>query len=106
MDPKESVVNRYLQSWDVSKVFVQDACVYPQNPGYNPTDTVGALAYWTAQAIHEQYHFFAEDHDRLDRLLRHSITEAGTIDRRVYAEFRAGLLKHISMEEKVLLPAA
>ena len=52
------------------------------------------------------YRFFAEDHDRLDRLLQHSITEAGTIDRGVYAEFRAGLLKHISMEEKILLPAA
>ena len=52
------------------------------------------------------YRFFAEDHDRLDGLLRRSITEAGAIDRGVYAEFRAGLLKHISMEEKVLLPAA
>jgi hypothetical protein len=52
------------------------------------------------------YRFFAEDHDRLDGLLQHSITKAGTIDRGVYAEFRAGLLKHISMEEKVLLPAA
>jgi hypothetical protein len=52
------------------------------------------------------YRFFAEDHDRLDGLLRRSITEAGTINRGAYAEFRAGLLKHISMEEKVLLPAA
>ena len=52
------------------------------------------------------YRFFAEDHDRLDGLLRRSISEAGAIDRGAYAEFRAGLLKHISMEEKVLLPAA
>jgi hypothetical protein len=52
------------------------------------------------------YRFFAEDHDRLDGLLRRSITEAGAIDRGVYAEFRTGLLKHISLEEKVLLPAA
>jgi hypothetical protein len=52
---KMSVVNRYLQSWEVSNVFVQGACIYPQNPGYNPTDTVGTLAYWTAQAIREQY---------------------------------------------------
>jgi hypothetical protein len=52
------------------------------------------------------YRFFAEDHDRLDGLLRRSITEAGAIDRGAYAEFRAGLLKHISLEEKVLLPAA
>ena len=54
-DPQTSVVNRYLQSWDVSNVFVQGACAYPQNPGYNPTGTVGALAYWSAQAIREQY---------------------------------------------------
>ena len=51
------------------------------------------------------YRFFAEDHDRLDGLLRRSITESGAIDRDAYAEFRAGLLKHISMEEKILLPA-
>jgi hypothetical protein len=31
---------------------------------------------------------------------------ASTIDRAAYAEFRAGLLKHISLEEKTLLPAA
>jgi hypothetical protein len=52
------------------------------------------------------YRFFAEDHDRLDGLLRQSITEAGEIDQGAYAEFRAGLLKHISMEERILLPAA
>ena len=54
-DPKTSTVNRYLQSWDVSNVFVQGACAFPQNPGYNPTGTVGALVYWTAQAIRKQY---------------------------------------------------
>jgi gluconate 2-dehydrogenase alpha chain len=54
-DLQTSVVNRYLQSWEVSNVFVQGACVYPQNPGYNSTDTVGALTYWTAKAIREQY---------------------------------------------------
>jgi gluconate 2-dehydrogenase alpha chain len=31
------------------------ASVFPQNHGYNPTDTVGALAYWTADAIRERY---------------------------------------------------
>jgi hypothetical protein len=34
------------------------------------------------------------------------MTEASTIDRAAYAEFRARLLKHISLEEKILLPAA
>jgi gluconate 2-dehydrogenase alpha chain len=54
-NPKTSAVNRYLQSWDVPNVFVQGASAFPQNPGYNPTGTVGALAYWSAKAIREQY---------------------------------------------------
>lgn len=54
-DPKASVVNRHLQSWDVPNVFVLGASVFPQNAGYNPTGTVGALAYWTADAIVNQY---------------------------------------------------
>jgi len=52
------------------------------------------------------YRFLAEDHARLDGLLQRSMTEAGTINGAAYAEFRAGLLTHISMEEKILLPAA
>jgi gluconate 2-dehydrogenase alpha chain len=54
-DPKTSAVNRYLQSWDVPNVFVMGASVFPQNAGYNPTGTVGALTYWAAKAIREQY---------------------------------------------------
>ena len=55
-DPATSVVNRYCQSWDVHNVFVPGgASVFPQNHGYNPTDTVGALAYWTADAIKGRY---------------------------------------------------
>lgn len=51
--------------------------------------------------------FLAGDHERLDSLLRRAMTTAGgTIDRAAYAGFRAGLLKHISLEEKILLPAA
>ena len=51
-----SVLNRYCQSWDVHNVFVPGgASVFPQNHGYNPTDTVGALAYWTADAIKNRY---------------------------------------------------
>ena len=53
--PKTSAVNRYLQSWDVSNVFVTGATAFPQNAGYNPTGTVGALAYWSANAIRTQY---------------------------------------------------
>ena len=35
-------------------LFVMGATAFPQNPGYNPTDTVGALAYWAADAIVNQ----------------------------------------------------
>jgi gluconate 2-dehydrogenase alpha chain len=54
-DPSTSVVNRYLQSWDVNNVFVIGASNFPQNASYNPTDTVGALAYWSADAIVKRY---------------------------------------------------
>jgi len=54
-DRKTSALNRYLQSWDVPNLFVTGASAFPQNAGYNPTGTVGALAYWAAKAIREQY---------------------------------------------------
>jgi len=54
-DPRTSVVNSYLQSWDVPNLFVVGSCAFPQNAGYNPTGTVGALAYWAANAIRTQY---------------------------------------------------
>ncbi len=54
-DPKASALNRYLQSWDVSNLFVLGATAYPQQAGYNPTNTVGALAFWAAEAIRTQY---------------------------------------------------
>jgi gluconate 2-dehydrogenase alpha chain len=54
-DPHTSVVNRYLQCWDVPNVFVMGSSVFPQNAGYNPTGTVGALAYWAADAIRHTY---------------------------------------------------
>jgi gluconate 2-dehydrogenase alpha chain len=55
VDPKTSVLNRYLQSWDVPNLFVTGASAFPQNAGYNPTGTVAALAYWSAAAIRNQY---------------------------------------------------
>jgi gluconate 2-dehydrogenase alpha chain len=54
-NPSNSALNRYLQSWDVPNLFVQGATAFPQNAGYNPTGTVGALAYWSAAAIRSQY---------------------------------------------------
>jgi hypothetical protein len=57
-------------------------------------------------------HFMVEDHVRLDRLLAASESTLtpdgarGAIDSFVYAQFRRDLLRHIAMEEKVLLPYA
>lgn len=52
------------------------------------------------------YGFLAGDHARLDALLRRAADDPVRIDAVAYAAFRAGLLKHIGMEEKILLPAA
>jgi gluconate 2-dehydrogenase alpha chain len=54
-NPQTSVVNRYLQSWDVSNVFVIGASNYPQNASWNPTGTLGALTYWAIDAIKNKY---------------------------------------------------
>ncbi len=53
--PQDGVVNRYTQHWDVPNLFVSGACLFPQNAGYNPTGTVGALTYWALDAIKNQY---------------------------------------------------
>ncbi len=50
-DPATSVVNNYLQMWDAPNVFVVGACNFPQNAGFNPTGTVGALSYRAAEGI-------------------------------------------------------
>ena len=54
-DPGSSALNTYLQSWDVPNLFVTGMSSFPQNAGYNPTNTVGALAFRTAEAIRTQY---------------------------------------------------
>jgi len=53
--PGDSVVNKFLQSWDVSNVFSLGAGAFPQNAGYNPTGTVAALTYHAARAITTRY---------------------------------------------------
>lgn len=53
--PDNSVINKYLQSWDVHNLFIMGASAFPQNWAYNPTGMVGALAYWSAAAIRERY---------------------------------------------------
>lgn len=46
--------------------------------------------------------FFEADHRRLNELLPRAIGEPDRIDMAVFGEFRALLLKHIGMEEKIL----
>lgn len=48
----------------------------------------------------------AADHTRLDGLLERAAAAPPRIDAASYDAFRRGLLKHIAMEEKILLPAA
>jgi gluconate 2-dehydrogenase alpha chain len=54
-NPSTSAVNKYLQSWDCHNLFVVGANVFAHNCSYNPTGPVGALAYWTADAIKKNY---------------------------------------------------
>jgi Hemerythrin HHE cation binding domain len=50
--------------------------------------------------------FLASDHARLDSLLERAGECRSVEELAAYDQFRRGLLRHISMEEKVLLPAA
>ena len=49
--------------------------------------------------------FMAAEHVRLDELLAQA-SACTAIDTKAYEGFRKGLLRHISLEEKILLPAA
>lgn len=50
-DPGTSVVNNFLQHWDAENLFVIGAGNFAHNGGYNPTGTVGALAYRCAEGV-------------------------------------------------------
>jgi hypothetical protein len=52
------------------------------------------------------HRFFAADHGRLDALLRRSIAVPGRVDLEPFGAFRAGILRHIGMEEKYLFVIA
>ncbi|WP_341486074.1 GMC family oxidoreductase [Thioclava sp. GXIMD4215] len=55
LDPATSVLNRYQQHWDAHNLFVLGASSYPNNGGYNPTETLSALTLWTARHIINDY---------------------------------------------------
>lgn len=46
------------------------------------------------------------DHRQLDELLARCVDSSGTINREAYDALRAGLLRHIGIEEKILLREA
>ena len=50
--------------------------------------------------------FLADDHARLDALLKASVANPQHFDIEAFEKFRAGLLRHIGIEEKLLLPYA
>jgi gluconate 2-dehydrogenase alpha chain len=54
-DPKNSVVNKYGQTWDVPNLFVIGSSSFPTMSGFNPTLTIQALAYMSADAIVNRY---------------------------------------------------
>jgi gluconate 2-dehydrogenase alpha chain len=55
-DPKDSVVNKYGQTWDHSNLFLIGSSTFPtMGTGFNPTLTIQALAYMTADAIVNRY---------------------------------------------------
>ncbi|WP_304827782.1 hemerythrin domain-containing protein [Candidatus Binatus sp.] len=49
--------------------------------------------------------FLERDHARLDQLLARASRNLENIDMEAFGEFRRGLLMHIGMGEKILLPA-
>jgi gluconate 2-dehydrogenase alpha chain len=53
--PDSSVINPYLQHWQISNLFVLGASAFPQNASANPTPTILALTYRTADAIVNRY---------------------------------------------------
>ena len=61
-DPKTSVVNRYGQTWDIPNLFVIGSSTFPtMGAGFNPTLTIQALAYMSADAIVNRSRALADD---------------------------------------------
>jgi choline dehydrogenase-like flavoprotein len=51
LDPKRSVVNPYGETHDVKNLYVADASLLPTSIGYNPSETVYALASYISDRI-------------------------------------------------------
>ena len=55
VSPANSVVNSFLQHWQLSNLFILGASCIPQNASANPTATVLALTFRAADAIVDRY---------------------------------------------------
>jgi Hemerythrin HHE cation binding domain. len=56
--------------------------------------------------MHGSLHkFFIDDHRRLEDILNRATMKPDEYEMIAYSQFRAGLLKHIKMEESILFPA-
>jgi choline dehydrogenase-like flavoprotein len=53
-DPQTSALNQYCQAHDVKNLFVADAAPFVSNPDKNPTLTIVALAWRTAEYLAEE----------------------------------------------------
>ena len=53
--PENSVVNPYLQHWQLPNLFILGASTFPQQGSANPTPTILALTYRTADALVDRY---------------------------------------------------
>ena len=53
--PENSVVNRWLQHWNLPNLWVAGGSAFPQNASVNPTMTIMALAYHSVDALIGRY---------------------------------------------------
>jgi gluconate 2-dehydrogenase alpha chain len=53
--PDKGVLNPFLQHWDFPNLFVLGGSAFPQNASANPTPTLLALTYRTADAVIDRY---------------------------------------------------
>ena len=53
--PAHSVVNPYLQHWQLPNLFILGGSTFPQNASANPTPTILSFVYRTADALVDRY---------------------------------------------------
>jgi gluconate 2-dehydrogenase alpha chain len=53
--PDRGVVNPYLQTWQIPNLFILGASTFPNTGSANPTPTILALTYRTADALVDRY---------------------------------------------------